>query len=98
MFPHKMQIYSCFENAYLCIFGLHICTYYSMFMHMLFLTFASSAGHEPYKSYGTNLAQIGTNLASVTDLKRFETPHSLCCDFGGYKTFTTCWSGGRVQV
>ena len=28
---------------------------------------------------------LGSNLASVTDLKRIETPHSLCCDFGGYK-------------
>ena len=32
------------------------------------------------------------------DLKRIETPHSLCCDFWGYKTFTTRWSGGTVQV
>ena len=41
---------------------------------------------------------LGSNLASVTDLKGIETPHSLCCDLGGYKTFTTRWSGGRVQV
>ena len=41
---------------------------------------------------------LGSNLASVTDLKRIETPHSLCCDLGGYKTFTTRWSGGTVQV
>ena len=41
---------------------------------------------------------LGSNLASVTDLKRIETPHSLCCDFRGYKTFTTCWSGYQVQV
>ena len=41
---------------------------------------------------------LGSNLASVTDLKRIETPHSLCCDFGGYKTFTTRWSGGPVQI
>ena len=41
---------------------------------------------------------LDSNLASVTDLKRIETPHSLCCDFGGYKTFTTRWSGGTVQV
>ena len=41
---------------------------------------------------------LGSNLASVTDLKRIETPYSLCCDFGGYKTFTICWSGSRVQV
>ena len=41
---------------------------------------------------------LGSNLASVTDLKRIETPHSLCCDFRGYKTFTTRWSGGTVQV
>ena len=39
-----------------------------------------------------------SNLASVTVSKRIETPHSLCCDFGGYKTFTTRWSGGTVQV
>ena len=33
-------------------------------------------------------------------LKRIQTPHSSCCDFGGDKTFTvtTRWSGGRVQV
>ena len=37
-------------------------------------------------------------IASATDLKRIETPHSLCCDFGGFETFTTRWSGGRVQV
>ena len=29
--------------------------------------------------------QVGSNLVSVTDLKRIETPHNLCCDFGGYK-------------
>ena len=27
------------------------------------------------------------------DLKRIETSQSLCCHLGGYKTFTTCWSG-----
>ena len=41
---------------------------------------------------------LGSNLASVTDFKRIETPHSLCCDFGGYETFTTRWSCGTVQV
>ena len=44
------------------------------------------------------VTSLGSNLASVTDLKRIQTPHSLCCDFGGYKTFTTRWSGGTVQV
>ena len=46
------------------------------------------------------VTSLGSNLASVTDLKRNETQHSLCFDFGGYnlKTFTTCWSGGTVQV
>ena len=44
------------------------------------------------------VTSLGSNSASVTDLKRIETPHSLCCDFGGYKTFTTRWSGGTVQV
>ena len=42
--------------------------------------------------------QLGLNLASVRDLERIETPHSLCYDFGGYKTFTTRWSGDRIQV
>ena len=37
-------------------------------------------------------------LSSITDLKRIQTPHSLFWDFGAYKTFTTRWSGGRVQV
>ena len=46
----------------------------------------------------TSLSSLGSNLASVTDLKRIQAPHNLCCDFGGYKTLTTCWSGGRVQV
>ena len=45
-----------------------------------------------------NVSSLGSNLASVADLKRVQTPHSLCCDFRGYKTFTTRWSGGRVQV
>ena len=35
------------------------------------------AGHEPEKSYFA--------WASVTDLKRIEFPHSLCCDFRGYQ-------------
>ena len=45
------------------------------------------------------VTSLGSNLASVTDLKGIETPHSLCCDFGGDKTFTTWtrWSGG-IQV
>ena len=41
---------------------------------------------------------LGSNLASATDLKRIQTPHNLFCDFGGYKTFTTRRSGGRVQL
>ena len=35
------------------------------------------------------VTSLGSKLASVTDLKRIQTPHSLCCGFGGYKTFTT---------
>ena len=35
------------------------------------------------------VTSLGSNMASVTDLKRIETAHSLCCDFGGYKTLTT---------
>ena len=41
---------------------------------------------------------LGTNLASVTDFKIIQTPHSLFCDLGGYKTFATRWSGGTVHV
>ena len=41
-----------------------------------------------------NLTLLGSNLASVTDVKKIRTPHSLCCDFGGYRTFTTRLSGG----
>ena len=44
------------------------------------------------------VTSLGPNLTSVTDLKKIETPHILCCDLGGYKTDTTCWSGCRVQV
>ena len=54
------------------------------------------------------VTSLGSNSASATDLKRIETPQSLCCDFRGYKTFTTrrqssslspslspCWSSGN---
>ena len=36
--------------------------------------------------------------AFLTDLKRIQTPHSLFWGFRADKTFTTRWSGGRVQV
>ena len=42
------------------------------------------------------VTSLGSNLVSVTDLKR--TPHSLWCGFGGNKTYITRWSCGRVQV
>ena len=32
-----------------------------------------------------NITTLGSNLASVTDLKRIQTPHNLCCGFGGDK-------------
>ena len=41
------------------------------------------------------VTSLGSNLASVTNLKEIQTPHRLWCDFG---TFTTRWSGGRVQA
>ena len=41
-----------------------------------------------------NFTTLDSNLGSETDLKR----HSLCCCFGGDKTFTTHWSGGQAQV
>ena len=45
-----------------------------------------------------NHISFGSNLASVMDLKRIQTPYSLSCDFGGDKTFASRWSGGSVQV
>ena len=51
--------------------------------------------------WGMSLRKVpsfGSNLASVTDLQRIQTSHSLCCDFMGSNTFTTSWSGNRVQV
>ena len=56
----------------------------------------SSLGHEAMSL--RNLTSLGSDLASVTDLKRIQTPYSLCCDFGGDKTFPIRWWGGRVQV
>ena len=32
-----------------------------------------------------NFTLLGPDLESVKDLKRIETPYSLCCDFKGYK-------------
>ena len=46
----------------------------------------------------TSLGSLGSNLESVTDLKRNQTPHSLCCDFRGYETVSTRWSGGSLRV
>ena len=45
-----------------------------------------------------NVTSLGSNLASVTNLKGIQTPHNLCCDLGGDKIFTTGWSGSTVQV
>ena len=62
-------------------------------------TQGSSAGHAMMMMSLKKVTLLGSsNLASVMDFNRIETPHSLCCDFGGYKTFTTRWSGGRVKV
>ena len=44
------------------------------------------------------VTSLGSNLASVTDLKRIQTQHSLCYAFGGYKSFSTRWSGGSLRV
>ena len=41
---------------------------------------------------------LGSNLASVMDLKRIQTPHSLCCDFRASVISEAHWLGGRVQV
>ena len=45
-----------------------------------------------------NFTTLGSNLASVKDLKRIQSLHSLCCGFVGDKTSTTRWLSGRVQV
>ena len=44
-----------------------------------------------------NVTSLGSNLASVTDLRRIQTPHNLCCDFGDDKNFKTRWSGGDAR-
>ena len=63
--------------------------HFSITLH--FLKALSSAGQgmslKNLTSFCSNL-----NLASVTDVKRIQTAHSLCCDFQGYKTFTTSLS------
>ena len=41
---------------------------------------------------------LSSNSTFLTDLKRIQTPHTLFWDFGADKTFTTSWSGCRVQV
>ena len=56
----------------------------------------SSRSHVPVLGMSfRKVTLLDSNWASVTDLKRIQTPHSLCCDFGGDKTFT---SGGTIQV
>ena len=42
--------------------------------------------------------QLPSILAPSTDLLRIQTLHSLFTDLGADKTFTTCWSGGTIQV
>ena len=37
-------------------------------------------------------------LQSQTDPKNIQTPHTSFCGFRGAETFTTCWTGSRVQV
>ena len=41
------------------------------------------------------IGDLGSVLASLTDLIRVQTLHNLFCGFGGDTTFITCWSGGR---
>ena len=36
-----------------------------------------------------NFTSLDSNLAFVTDFKRIQTPHNLCCGFRSDKTFTT---------
>ena len=56
------------------------------------------ARHRPFRAISVGMfASPGSNSAS-TDLRRMQTLHSSCCDFGGDNTFTTRWSGGKVQV
>ena len=42
------------------------------------------------------VTSLGSKLASVTDIKRIQTPHGLFCDFRSYKTFRTRWVVGQV--
>ena len=45
-----------------------------------------------------SLKQMVLDSGVFNGPKRIQTPHSLFRDFGAFKTFTTRWSGGRVQV
>ena len=61
--------------------------------------------HNPSNILSKPYVKIDSQLSSIfsftTDLKRIQTPHSLPRDFEQTKSdkaFTTCWSGGRVQV
>ena len=53
---------------------------------------------EPHPMRVGNHSELAFNSASLTDLKTIRTPHSLFRDFQADTTFTTRWSGGRVQV
>ena len=47
------------------------------------------------------MAAIDSQLSSIFEVLRYkknQTPHSWFWDFRADKFFTTCWSGGRVQV
>ena len=43
-------------------------------------------------------SQLSSISAFSTNLKRIQTPHNLFWGIRADKTFTTRWSGGRVQV
>ena len=44
-----------------------------------------------------NLTTLGSNLVSVTDIKRIQTTHSLCCGFLGDTTFTARRQSSRLS-
>ena len=65
---------------------------------LLHITLSQSGGcHWHWMRVDINSA-LSSISAFAMDLKRIQTPHTLFFDFGADKSFTTRWSGGRVQV
>ena len=84
-----------YEEVIFTLYHIMCCTIFDLLQYLLIqymIIFGSRSVLGMSLRKGTSL---GSNLASATDLKRIETPHSLCCDFGGDKPLVR---RHRVQV